>query len=66
MMLAMSFMKPSKQFIDNFNLCMEHYEVTIDEAKFEKARVVANFEAAEKCYSIIAAGVKIMNKCVDN
>ena len=40
---------------------MEHYEVEIDEAKFEKARVLSNFEEAERCYSIIAAGIRGLN-----
>ncbi len=42
----------------DFNLIMDYYEVTQDEAKFEKARVLANLEEASKCYSIIAAGIR--------
>ena len=30
--------KPSKQFMEDFKLCMEYYEVEIDEARFERGR----------------------------
>ena len=53
--------KPSKQFMDDFKLCMEYYEVTIEEAKFERERCLANMSDAEKCYSVIAAGIRGMN-----
>ena len=41
---------------------MEYYEVTTDEAKFEKTRVLSNFAEAEKCYAIIAAGIRGLQK----
>lgn len=51
-------MKPSKQFIENFKLCMEFYEVDMEEAKYERDRCLANMCDAERCYSVIAAGVR--------
>ena len=50
--------KPSKQFIDDFKLCMEYYEVEIEEAKFERDRVLGNYDEASRCYSVIAAGIR--------
>lgn len=50
--------KPSKQFMDDFKLCMEYYEVEIEEAKFERGRCLANMYVAERCYSVIAAGIR--------
>lgn len=53
--------KPSKQFMDDFKLCMEYYEVEIEEAKFERGRCLANMSDAERCYSVIAAGIRRIN-----
>ena len=53
--------KPSKQFIEDFKLCMEFYEVEIEEAKFERSRVLENYEDACKSYSVVAAGIRGMN-----
>ena len=50
--------KPSKQFMDDFKLCMEYYEVEIEEAKYERGRCLANMSDAERCYSVIAAGIR--------
>ena len=50
--------KPSKQFIEDFKLCMEYYEVEIDEAKFERGRCLDNMDNAFRCYSVIAAGIR--------
>ena len=50
--------KPSKQFMEDFKLCMEYYEVEIEEAKFERGRCLANMSDAERCYSVIAAGIR--------
>lgn len=50
--------KPSKQFMENFKLCMEFYEVDIEEAKYERDRCLANMYDAERCYSVIAAGIR--------
>ena len=43
--------KPSKQFMEDFKLCMEFYEVEIEEAKYERDRVINNMCGAERCYS---------------
>jgi len=53
--------KPSKQFMDDFKLCMEYYEVEIEEAKFERNRVLENYEEAQRCYSVIASGIMGIN-----
>ena len=53
--------KPSKQFMEDFKLCMEYYEVEIEEAKFERGRCLANMSDAERCYSVIAAGIRGLN-----
>lgn len=50
--------KPSKQFIENFKLCMEFYEVDMEEAKYERDRCLANMYDADRCYSVIAAGIR--------
>lgn len=53
--------KPSKQFMADFKLCMGHYEVEMDEAKFERDRCLANMHDAERCYSVVAAGIRGMS-----
>ena len=58
--------KPSKQFIEDFKLCMEYYEVEIEEAKFERNRVINNMNDAERCYSVIAAGIRRINNEQNN
>ena len=58
--------KPSKQFMDDFKLCMEYYDVEIEEAKFERGRCLANMSDAEKCYSVIAAGIRGLNNEQNN
>ena len=58
--------KPSKQFVEDFKLCMEFYEVEIDEAKFERGRCLANMNNAERCYSVIAAGIRRINNEQNN
>lgn len=50
--------KPHKQFIENFRLCMEYYEVDVEEAKYERDRCLANMCDAERCYSVVAAGIR--------
>lgn len=44
----------SKKFIDDFNLCMDHYEVTGEELEFEKLRCRDNMKEATICYASIA------------
>ena len=55
--------KPDARFKADFNACMEYYECTKDEAKFERDRILANEQAyndAAKCYSVVAAGIRGM------
>ena len=58
--------KPSKQFMEDFKLCMEYYEVEIEEAKYERDRVINNMCGAERCYSVIAAGIRGLNNGQNN
>lgn len=51
-------LKPSKQFIDDFNLVLNHYDCTKEEAAFEKQRVMANFPDAERCYTELAREIR--------
>lgn len=57
-------MKPNPQFISDFNLVLSHYEVTPEEAKYEKQRVMKNMADAERCYSVIAAGLRSLNNAL--
>lgn len=56
--------KPNPQFVRDFNLVLTHYEVTPEEAKYEKQRVMANMAEAERCYSVIAAGIRSLNNAL--
>lgn len=56
--------KPHPQLIADFNLVLSHYEVTPEEAKYEKQRVMKNMADAEKCYSVIAAGLRCLNNAL--
>ena len=58
--------KSSKQFMEDFKLCMEFYEVEIEEAKYERDRVINNMCGAERCYSVIAAGIRGLNNGQNN
>ena len=51
-------MQISKQFKEDFNLVLNHYQVDVNEAKFEKSRVMANYHDAALCYSAIADEIK--------
>ena len=56
--------KPHPQFIEDFNLVMNYYEVSREDANHEKKKWMDDPDAIEKSYSIIAAGVRTMlNKC---
>ena len=52
--------KPHPQFIEDFNIVMNYYEVERDDANREKKKWMADPDAIEKSYSIIAAGVRAM------
>ena len=58
--------KPSKQFMEDIKLCMEYYNVEIDEAKFERGRCLDNMDNAFRCYSVIAAGIRGLNNGQNN
>ena len=51
-------MQISKQFKEDFNLVLNHYRVDVYEAKYEKARVMANYHDAALCYAAIADEIK--------
>ena len=51
-------LKPTQKFKDDFNLVLNHYRVDVEEAKFEKARVMANYNDAALCYAAIADEIK--------
>ena len=56
--------KPNPQFISDFNLVMNYYEVDREDANREKKKWMDDPCALERSYSIIAAGVRAMlNKC---
>ena len=46
------------RFIADFNLCMEFYECTFEEAKFERKRVIKDYYNASKCFSVIAEEIR--------
>ena len=50
--------KPTQKFKDDFNLVLNHYQVDVEEAKFEKARVMANYRDGALCYAAIADEIK--------
>ena len=52
-------MQISKEFKDDFNLVLNHYRVDPEEAKYEKARVMANYRDAALCYAASAEEIKM-------
>jgi hypothetical protein len=52
----------SNQLKDDVNKVFNYYEVSLEEAKFEKKRIMDNLYEASKCYSIIAAGIRGLEK----
>lgn len=44
----------TKEFIGDFKLCMDHYEVTGEELEYEKQRCRENMKEASICYASIA------------
>ena len=54
----MTLLKPTQKFKDDFNLVLNHYRVDPEEAKFEKARVMANYSDSALCYASIAEEIK--------
>jgi len=51
-------MKPSKQFIEWFNLVMNYCEATQDEADYEKERIKANYQQAYVSYEDMARVIR--------
>ena len=49
---------PTQKFKHDFNLVLNHYRVDPEEAKYEKARVMANYHDAALCYAAIADEIK--------
>ena len=47
----------SAEFRRAFSICMKHYECTAEEMEYEKARVRANYQEAERCYLSIAGEI---------
>lgn len=48
----------SRKFIEDFDYCMNYYEVTGEELEFEKGRCRADMEEATRCYASIADGLR--------
>lgn len=48
----------TKEFRKAFKKCMDEYKCTEDEIEYEKARVRANYQEAERCYLSIAESIK--------
>jgi len=48
----------TKEFRKAFKRCMDEYKCTEDEIEYEKARVRANYQEAERCYLSIAESIK--------
>lgn len=46
--------KITKEFVEDFNFCMEYYGVDPKEIEYEKQRCRENVEAAKQCYASIA------------
>lgn len=53
-------MKPTKKFIDDFNIAMQYYECTLEEVRFEKQRCVANMRDAEVNYHHVAKNIRLL------
>jgi hypothetical protein len=52
----------TQQLKDDVNLAFNFYGVDREEAKFEIERIKNNIYEASKCYSIIAAGIRGLEK----
>lgn len=50
--------KVNQQFIDDFTLCMKHYECTEQEVLDAKAAVRSDFDLASKSYAEIAGNIR--------
>ena len=51
-------MRPSKEFIEWFNLVMNYCDATQAEADYEKERIKANYDQAYASYEDMARGIR--------
>jgi len=58
--------KITKEFIEDFNYCMEYYKVTPEEIEFEKQRCRENIEEAKRCYYSIANELRHFKSLCEN
>lgn len=54
--------KPPQSSIDNFNLVWEYAECTKDEAKYEKKRILENFDEMDRHYKLMADRIREIGK----
>lgn len=54
--------KPQQSSIDNFNLVWEYAECTKEEAKYEKKRILENFDEMDLSYKLMAYRIREMQK----
>lgn len=50
--------KPQQSSIDNYNLVWSYCECTKEEAKYEKNKILANFEEIDLSYRLMAERIK--------
>lgn len=54
--------RPPQESIDNFNLVWEYAGCTKEEAKYEKQRILQNFDEADLCYRLMADRIREESK----
>lgn len=50
--------KPPKSSIDNYNLVWSYCECTKEEAKYEKQKILMNFEEVDFSYKLMAEKIR--------
>jgi len=50
--------KPPQSSIDNYNLVWEYCECTVEEAKYEKQKIMANFDELDLSYRLMANRIR--------
>jgi len=50
--------KPSQSSIDNYNLVWSYAECTVEEAKYEKQKIMANFDELDLSYRLMANRIR--------
>ena len=53
--------KPPQESIDAFNLVWEYSECTKEEAKYEKQKILANFDEMDLSYKLMADRIRKEN-----